>query len=184
MCCENSCLEAVIKCCQDNIIVNAGLTPSTAYVYIVTDSRGNKYTKEFTSDGSGNFTLVATDFPDSLFSEETAGIKLEVKKAHSNLMDAISHGAGDGLKVSLNVIAMLIGVIALIAMIDFLLGKFGMFLFNHTSYDAFLGMRFEHFSLKEILGSVFSVFAWAMGVPSQDTHMVGSTPPALHTPSV
>jgi CNT family concentrative nucleoside transporter len=111
--------------------------------------------------------------PETQESETKGTVKLEVKKTHSNLMDAISHGAGDGLKVSLNVIAMLIGVIALIAMIDYLLGKFGMFLFNHTSYDAFLGMNFQHFSLKEILGSIFSVFAWAMGVPSQDTHAVG-----------
>jgi CNT family concentrative nucleoside transporter len=111
--------------------------------------------------------------PETQESETKGTVKLEVKKSHSNLMDAISHGAGDGLKVSLNVIAMLIGVIALIAMIDYLLGKFGMFLFNHTAYDAFLGMDFRHFSLKEILGSMFSVFAWAMGVPSQDTHAVG-----------
>jgi CNT family concentrative nucleoside transporter len=111
--------------------------------------------------------------PETQESETKGTVKLEVKKTHSNLMDAISHGASDGLKVSLNVIAMLIGVIALIAMIDFLLGKFGMFLFNNSSYDAFLGMRFEYLSLKEILGSLFSVFAWAMGVPSQDTHVVG-----------
>lgn len=111
--------------------------------------------------------------PETQESETKGTVKLEVKKSHSNLMDAISHGAGDGLKVSLNVIAMLIGVIALIAMIDYLLGKFGMFLFNHTAYDAFLGMNFQQLSLKEILGSLFSVFAWAMGVPSQDTHVVG-----------
>jgi CNT family concentrative nucleoside transporter len=111
--------------------------------------------------------------PETQESETKGTVKLEVKKTHRNLMDAISHGAGDGLKVSLNVIAMLIGVIALIAMIDYLLGKFGMFLFNHSDYDAFLGMNFQKFSLKEILGSIFSVFAWTMGVPSQDTHAVG-----------
>lgn len=111
--------------------------------------------------------------PETQESETKGTVKLEVKKTHRNLMDAISHGAGDGLKVSLNVIAMLIGVIALIAMIDYLLGKFGMFLFNHTSYDAFLGMEFQKLSLKEILGSIFSIFAWTMGVPAQDTHAVG-----------
>jgi len=111
--------------------------------------------------------------PETQESETKGTVKLEVKKTHRNLMDAISHGAGDGLKVSLNVIAMLIGVIALIAMIDYLLGKFGMFLFNHTSYDAFLGMEFQKLSLKEILGSIFSIFAWTMGVPSHDTHAVG-----------
>jgi CNT family concentrative nucleoside transporter len=34
-------------------------------------------------------------------------------------------------------------------------------------------MSFQQLSLKEILGSVFSIFAWTMGVPSQDTHVVG-----------
>ena len=88
-------------------------------------------------------------------------------------MDAVSHGAGDGMKVSLNVIAMLIGVIALIAFIDFVLGKFGMLLYNHTDYASFLGMNFQQLSLKEILGSIFSVFAYAMGVPGKDVHLVG-----------
>jgi CNT family concentrative nucleoside transporter len=88
-------------------------------------------------------------------------------------MDAISHGAADGLKISLNVIAMLIGVIALIALIDFLLGKCGMFIYNHTDYATILGINLQQLSLKEILGSVFSIFAWTMGVPSSDTHLVG-----------
>jgi CNT family concentrative nucleoside transporter len=111
--------------------------------------------------------------PETQESETKGAVKLEVKKTHSNIMDAISHGAGDGLKVSLNVIAMLIGVIALIALIDYLLGKLGIFIFNQTSTDYFLGMSLQQLSLKEILGSVFSVFAWVMGVPRQDIHTVG-----------
>jgi CNT family concentrative nucleoside transporter len=58
-------------------------------------------------------------YPETQESETKGQVKLEVKKTHSNVMDAISHGAGDGLKVALNVIAMLIGVIALIALIRF-----------------------------------------------------------------
>jgi len=111
--------------------------------------------------------------PETEESETKGKVKLEIKKTYSNLMDAISHGAGDGLKVSLNVIAMLIGVIALIALIDFVLSKFGMFIFNHTDYATFLGMNLQNLSLKEILGSIFSVFAWAMGVPSKDIHAAG-----------
>jgi CNT family concentrative nucleoside transporter len=34
-------------------------------------------------------------------------------------------------------------------------------------------MDLQHLSLKEILGTLFSVFAWAMGVPSQDIHTAG-----------
>lgn len=111
--------------------------------------------------------------PETQISETKGSIKMEVKKTYSNFMDAVSHGAGDGMKVSLNVIAMLIGVIALIALIDFILGKFGMFIYNHTSYASLLGMNFQQLSMKEILGSVFSVFAYAMGVPMKDVHLVG-----------
>ncbi len=46
-------------------------------------------------------------------------IKLEVKREHSNLIDAISHGAADGMKISINVIAMLIGFIGLIALFNY-----------------------------------------------------------------
>lgn len=112
-------------------------------------------------------------YPETEESETKGSVKLEVKKTHSNIMDAISHGASDGLKVSLNVIAMLIGVIALIALIDFVLNRFGLFIFNLTDYTTFAGMNLQNLSLKEILGSLFSIFAWAMGVPSQDVHTAG-----------
>jgi CNT family concentrative nucleoside transporter len=111
--------------------------------------------------------------PEKEVSNTKGNVQLEVKKAHSGLMDAISHGAADGLKISLNVIAMLIGVIALIALVDFLLGKFGMLIVNVTDYGTFLGINLQQLSLKEILGSIFSLFAWTMGVPTQDIHMAG-----------
>lgn len=111
--------------------------------------------------------------PEKEVSNTKGNVQLEVKKTHSGLMDAISHGAADGLKISLNVIAMLIGVIALIALVDFILGKFGMLIVNVTDYGTFLGINLQQLSLKEILGSIFSLFAWTMGVPTQDIHMAG-----------
>lgn len=96
-------------------------------------------------------------------------VQLEIKKTHVNLLDAISHGAGDGFKVALNVIAMLIGFIALIAMIDLILVKFGWTL--HA-----LGMPVEgtQFSLNNLFGLLFAGFAWCMGVPSPEVMKVGS----------
>jgi CNT family concentrative nucleoside transporter len=111
--------------------------------------------------------------PETQASETKGNVKVDIVKSHSNIMDAISHGASDGLKVSLNVIAMLIGVIALIALIDAILGKLGMFIFNHTDYATFLGMNLQSLSLKQILGSIFSVFAYTMGVPGKDVHLAG-----------
>jgi CNT family concentrative nucleoside transporter len=112
-------------------------------------------------------------YPETEESETKGDVKLEVKKTHSNLMDAISHGASDGLKVSLNVIAMLIGVIALIALIDAGLGWLGHLMTNGGISLSGIGVDVNKLSLKEILGALFSVFAYLMGVPWQDTHIAG-----------
>lgn len=94
---------------------------------------------------------------------ETQGtVKLKVGKQHSNLVDAISAGCSDGLKVGLNVVAMLIGFLALIALINYVLGAAGS-LAGHPE-----------FSLNTILGGLFAGFAWAMGVPSQDVFTAGA----------
>ena len=73
----------------------------------------------------GALVISKIVWPETEESPTKGNIKLEVKKTHVNLLDAISHGASDGLKVSLNVIAMLIGFIALIALVDLLFGRFG-----------------------------------------------------------
>jgi len=113
-------------------------------------------------------------WPETEESATKGAVKLEVKKSHANLLDAISHGASDGLKVTLNVIAMLIGFIALIALVNFVLGRVGLLLGNAGIDLSGIGIDIMHFDLNSIFGSVFSVFAYAMGVPSQDTFVVGS----------
>jgi CNT family concentrative nucleoside transporter len=122
----------------------------------------------------GALVIAKIVYPETEESETKGKVKLEIKKEHSNIMDAISHGASDGMKVSINVIAMLIGVIALIALIDGLLGYFGNFLaWTGISLD-FAGIDVSHLRLKDIFGTVFSIFAWAMGVPSAEAQTVGS----------
>jgi len=112
-------------------------------------------------------------YPETEESETKGAVKLEVKKSHANLLDAISHGASDGLKVSLNVIAMLIGFIALIALVNMILAKIGVLLASTGLNLSSVGIDINHLSLNSIFGSVFSIFAFAMGVPSQDTFIVG-----------
>ena len=113
-------------------------------------------------------------YPETQESETKGQVKLEIKKTHTNLLDAISHGASDGWKISVNVIAMLIGFIALIAMVDAGLGYIGRMLANHTSLSlSFIGINLAQLSLKDILGSFFSIFAWIMGVPANETHVAG-----------
>jgi hypothetical protein len=78
MSCENSCLKISLEPCQTSIKVNSNLAATTNYTYKVTDSRGNTYTKAITTDADGNFSLVAADFPDSLFCSVTDHLTLEV----------------------------------------------------------------------------------------------------------
>ena len=122
----------------------------------------------------GALVISKIVFPETEESETQGVIKLEVKKEHSNIMDAISHGASDGMKISLNVIAMLIGVIALIALADALLGYFGHFLsWTGLSLNA-LGLDVDNLRIKDVVGAFFSLFAIVMGVPVSESLQVGS----------
>jgi CNT family concentrative nucleoside transporter len=122
----------------------------------------------------GALVISKIVFPETEESETKGEIKLEVKREHSNIMDAISHGATDGMKISINVIAMLIGVIALIALVDALLGYFGHFLaWTGLSLNA-LGLDVENLRLKDVVGAFFSLFAIVMGVPPSESLSVGS----------
>jgi concentrative nucleoside transporter, CNT family len=122
----------------------------------------------------GALVIAKIVFPETEESETKGKVKLEVKKEHSNIMDAISHGASDGMKISINVIAMLIGVIALIALLDALLGYFGHFLSWIGLTLNGLGLDVNNLRLKDVFGVFFSLFAVVMGVPASESLQVGS----------
>ena len=102
-------------------------------------------------------------WPETEESETMGKVKLEVKTPYRNIIDAISHGAGDGFRIAMNVIAMLIGFIALITMLNFLLGKVGGWL--HLDFKL---------SLDYIFSKLFYPMAWAMGVPAADVNNVAA----------
>ena len=95
------------------------------------------------------------------------------RKPYINVFDAISSGASEGMKVALNVIAMIIALVALVAMIDWFLGLLGGFMAN-TCHINFTGFDLNHLSLKMILGKIFAIFAYFMGVPMNEASTVGS----------
>jgi CNT family concentrative nucleoside transporter len=105
----------------------------------------------------GALVISKIVWPETEASETMGRVKLKVTSKYANLVDAIAHGAGEGFKIAMNVIAMLIGFIAIIALLDFLLLKTG-HLFN-PSFDL---------SLNWIFGKIFYPFAWSMGVPPED----------------
>ncbi|MDA2914134.1 NupC/NupG family nucleoside CNT transporter [Acidobacteriia bacterium AH_259_A11_L15] len=92
----------------------------------------------------------------------TAGVvRLEVKKEDANVLGAAARGTTDGLHLAINVAAMLISFLALLALVNLF------FELTHT--------RFAFFpeSLQQLLGWVFSPLAWLMGVPWSDATQVG-----------
>ena len=110
----------------------------------------------------GALVISKIMFPETEKSETQGMVKMDIIKTHANLVDAVAAGASEGLKVGLNVIAMLIGFIALIALVDLGLGHIGAWINMPT------------LSMNLILGKVFSVFAFAMGVPAQDVEVAGA----------
>lgn len=111
----------------------------------------------------GALVISKIVFPETEESQTMGTVKLEVKSHYTNVVDAISHGAGDGFKIAMNVIAMLIGFIALIAMIDWSLMRIG-----HIFDPNF------NLSLNWIFGKLFYPIAWSMGVPASDVNNVAT----------
>ena len=96
-------------------------------------------------------------FPETEESQTKGKVSVEIKSQYTNIIDAISHGASDGMKISVNVIAMLIGFIALMALIN-----------------ALLGLIHPNLGLNTIFGYVFYPLAWVMGVPSEEVMKVAT----------
>jgi CNT family concentrative nucleoside transporter len=122
----------------------------------------------------GALVISKIVYPETKVSETKGKVTVEVKKEHANIMDAISHGASDGWKISTNVIAMLIGVIALVALADAILGYLGQLLSLLGASLDFIGLDIENLRLKDVFGLVFSLFAIIMGVPVAESFEVGS----------
>ena len=89
-------------------------------------------------------------------------VKLEVVNQDVNIIDAAGRGTSEGLHLALNVGAMLISFVALIALVNAILGVAG-----HQ-------VGVEGFSLQTIFGWVFAPVAWSLGVPWHDASTVGN----------
>ena len=86
----------------------------------------------------------------------------EEKEKHENLLGAIARGTGDGLHMALNIGAMLIAFIALIHLLDGIMGG----IHNHLVWFPA--------SLEGILGVIFAPVAWVIGIPWRDCHIIGN----------
>ena len=111
-------------------------------------------------------------WPETEPSETSATGKVEVDRPDVNLIDAAARGAGEGLKLALNVGAMLIAFIALIALANALLGL------PVSIYNEWMGLdggsAVEPLTLQRILGWLFWPLAFLIGVPASECAAIGT----------
>ena len=103
----------------------------------------------------GTLMMAKLFVPETRVPETMGTVRLEVERTDVNVIDAAGRGTGEGLHLALNVGAMLISFLALVALINAILGLAGL-------------------SMQQILGWVFSPIAWSLGVPWRDAATVGN----------
>jgi CNT family concentrative nucleoside transporter len=103
----------------------------------------------------GTLMMAKMFVPETQVPETIGTVKLDVERTDVNVIDAAGRGTGEGLALALNVGAMLISFLALIALVNAILGL-------------------AHLSLEQIFGWVFAPVAWSMGVPWRDAPTIGN----------
>jgi len=103
----------------------------------------------------GTLMMAKIFVPETREPETMGSVKLKVEKTDVNVIDAIGRGTGEGLHLALNVGAMLVSFLALIALVNAILGLAGL-------------------SMQQIFGWVFAPIAWSLGVPWKDSATIGN----------
>jgi CNT family concentrative nucleoside transporter len=102
----------------------------------------------------GTILIAKMIVPETEVPKTMGTVRLEVERSDVNVIDAAGRGTGEGLHLALNVGAMLISFLALVALVNAVLGL-------------------VHLSLEQIFGWMFAPVAWAMGVPWRDAPAIG-----------
>ena len=103
----------------------------------------------------GTLMMAKLFVPETEVPETMGGVTMKTERTDVNVIDAVGRGTGEGLHLALNVGAMLISFLAIVALINGGLGLVGL-------------------SLQQILGWVFSPIAWSLGVPWRDAATIGN----------
>ena len=127
----------------------------------------------------GAIMIAKVMIPETEVPKTSGQVKVEIPKTDVNLVDAAARGASEGIHLAINVAGMLIAFVALVAMVNGILG-----LLHHgleslaqkPSSAAYLGTVARYFpgSLQQILGLIFQPIAWSMGVSWKDSYQVGN----------
>ncbi len=110
----------------------------------------------------GTIMMAKLFEPETETPETYGNVKLDIPKTDVNLVDAAARGTGEGLNLMLNVIAMLVSFIALVALVNGLFGAI------HGVAGWFPS------DLQTVLGWIFRPIAWVMGVPWRDSGTIGA----------
>lgn len=116
----------------------------------------------------GALVIAKIFYPEDKTPETMGDIDAQVEQKDENGIDAAASGATEGLKLALNVGAMLLAFIAIIAMINSFLSWFGDVTFLTSIIPA------EDFTLETILGWLFAPIALLIGIPWDDVLATGS----------
>lgn len=103
----------------------------------------------------GTLMMAKLFVPETREPETMGTVKLQIEKTDVNVIDAVGRGTGEGLHLALNVGAMLISFLALVALVN-------------------AGLGLVDLSLERILGWLFAPVAWALGVAWRDAPVVGN----------
>lgn len=121
----------------------------------------------------GALVISKLVWPETEESQTKGSVKIEVKRENANIIDAAAHGASDGLRIGLNVCAMLIAFIALIALGDIIVSSVGQFLVKIGLNGDALGLPLANLKLNHLFGLLAAPIAFILGVPWNDAHTVG-----------
>ena len=103
----------------------------------------------------GTLMMAKIFVPETAVPETLGTVKLEIERTDVNVIDAAGRGTTEGLQLAINVGAMLISFMALIALVNAILGVVGL-------------------SMQQIFGWVFAPIAWSLGVPWRDAATIGN----------
>jgi CNT family concentrative nucleoside transporter len=103
----------------------------------------------------GTLMMAKLFVPETEVPETMGTVRLQVESHDVNVIDAVGRGTGEGLQLAVNVGAMLISFLALIALVNAILGVVGL-------------------SMQQIFGWVFAPIAWSLGVPWKDAATIGN----------
>lgn len=103
--------------------------------------------------------------------EVTTDVAVSTEKIGSNILDAIANGTTEGLKLAVNVGAMLLVFVAFIAMLNGIFGWIG----DVTTINSWVAANssYDKLSLEAILGTVFAPLMWLIGVADEDISLMG-----------